>query len=155
MGMITMNLKLQKRLASEVLKCSTKRVHFREEDIAEIKEAITRRDIKALADDGAILKKQEKGISRYRARKNQHQKRKGLRKGLGSRKGSKKARSGDKRVWVNKIRVLRGFIRTLRDKEIVAKDIYKQLFSKVKGGFFRSKRHIKVFIEERQLVRKE
>ena len=36
-----MRLKLQKRIASRVLKCSEKRVRFDSEKLADIKEAIT------------------------------------------------------------------------------------------------------------------
>ena len=79
------------------------------------------------------------------------QKRKGLRKGHGSRKGSAKVRSGDKRVWVDKIRVLRSFLHTLRDRKVISGETFKSLASKAKGGFFRNRRHIKVFIEEHQL----
>ncbi|PIO08942.1 50S ribosomal protein L19e [Candidatus Woesearchaeota archaeon CG08_land_8_20_14_0_20_43_7] len=147
-----MDLRLQKRLASQVLKCSSKRVRFTDDRMEEIKEAITRKDVLSLAKDGAIIKKAKLGISQSRARKTKRQKRKGLRTGPGSRKGKKKARNGGKSVWVAKVRIQREFIRTLRDKEIITKDTFKGLNSKVKGGFFRSKRHIKVFIEERQLL---
>ena len=150
-----MDLSLQKRLASAVLNCSPKRVFFVEERKDEIKEAITRRDIAGLAADGAIVKVPMRGISRFRTRKCKHQKSKGLRVGPGSRKGSKNARVNPKTVWVAKIRVQREFIRMLRDKEIISKDVFKTLYAKTKGGFFRSRRNIKVFIEERQLIQKK
>ena len=150
-----MNLSQQRKLASKVLGVSPKRIRFDGTRHEDIKEAITREDIRGLVSDGAIIKLQEKGISQGRARHIKNQKKKGLRKGQGSRKGSAKARSGDKTVWVRKIRVLRKFLRELREKEIVARKTYSSLIRKAKGGFFRNRRHVKVFIEERQLAQKK
>ena len=150
-----MDLSLQKKLAAKVLKVSPKRVHIDSSRADEIKEAITREDVRGLVKDGAIKKVISSGISKGRARDQRQQKRKGLRGGQGNRKGTHKARTGGKEVWVNKIRVLRSFLYELRDKEIISRDTFKDLFGKAKGGFFRNKRHVKVFIEERQLVKKK
>lgn len=149
-----MDLSLQKKLACKILGVSPRRVYLDMERKDEIKEAITRADVRGLIKDGAIVKLQARSISGGRARKLRHQKSKGLRKGHGSRKGAKKARTGDS-DWVTKIRVLREFLRELRDKELIAKETFQDLLGKAKGGFFRNRRHIKVFIEERQLALKK
>ncbi len=49
-----MKLTVQKRLAASLFKCSEKRVWFDEDRLADIKEAITKNDIKALISQGAI-----------------------------------------------------------------------------------------------------
>ena len=70
-----MMLKLQKRLAADVLGCSEKRVLFDQDRLEDIKEAITKLDIRSLIADGTIREKPIKGISRARARKTALQKR--------------------------------------------------------------------------------
>ena len=149
-----MDLKLQKRLASDVLKCSEKRIVFDQDRLEDIKEAITKLDIRSLLSDGTIKAKPVKGVSKARARKITIQKRKGNKKGHGSRKGKKTARLPKKRAWIKKIRIQRVFLKELRDKNIVNKDNYHKLYLKSKGGFFRSKRHIKLYIEENRLIEK-
>ena len=149
-----MELKLQKRLAGEMMKCSEKRVVFDTERLEDIKEAITKADIRRLILDKAIKEKPEKGISRFRARKIALQKRKGKRKGQGSKKGKKTARVPKKEAWIKKIRIQREFLKEIRDKELITKNDYHSLYMKSKGGFFRSKRHIKLYIEENKLIKK-
>ncbi len=150
-----MDLSLQKRLAASVSDCSEKRIKFDNERLDEIKEAITKADIRGLIKDKAIIVKQKKGSSRFRARKKKKQKSKGRQKGFGSRKGKKKARMQQKKNWVNKVRLQRNFLSVLKDKGIITKPIYRGLYTKVKGGFFRSKRHIKLYIEEHNLAIKK
>jgi len=149
-----MQLKIQKRLAAQILKCSEKRIWLDSDRLEDIKEAITKADIKSLINDKSIKGKPVKGISKHRARKIAVQKRKGRQKGLGSRKGKKTARLSKKSAWMNTIRLQRKFLKELRDKEIISKSSYQQLYKKAKSGFFRSKRHIKQYLEEHNLSKK-
>ena len=148
-----MILNVQKRLAAYVLKCSTDRVVFDTEKLSEIKEAITKADIRALADQGAISKVPIRGISRARTNFVQRQKRKGKRKGHGSRKGSAGARTNKKRTWVNKVRLQRSYLQALRLKEIIRQNQFVELYKKVKGGFFRSKRHMELYLTEQDILK--
>jgi large subunit ribosomal protein L19e len=147
-----MKLKIQKRLAADVLKCSEKRVKFDTERLEEIKESITKADIKSLINDNAIYGIQKKGVSRVRARKIRTQKSKGKRRGDGSRKGKKTSTLPRKSVWMNKIRSQRELIKSLKDNQIINNEIYRELYRKSQGGFFRSRRHIKLYIEEHGLI---
>ena len=52
------------------------------------------------------------------------------------------------------MRTQRGFLKELKEKKIVTGLIYRQLYRKSKGGFFRSKRHIKLYVEEHDLTKK-
>ena len=79
-----------KRLAAKIMKCSKKRVKLDTEKLPEIKEAITKHDVKLLLGKKTIKVKQKKGVSRARANKILSQKKKGNRKNAGSRKGSAK-----------------------------------------------------------------
>ncbi|MBW2983696.1 50S ribosomal protein L19e [Candidatus Woesearchaeota archaeon] len=149
-----MELKVQKKLAGAVLKCSKSRIRFDPERLDEIKEAITKVDIKALIIDNAISRKPVNAASRFRARKKIVQKRKGRQKGPGSRKGKRTARLPKKRAWINQVRIQREFLKYLRDKGIIDKRVYRDLYLKCKGGFFRSKRHLKLYIDEHGLIKK-
>ena len=148
-----MQLRIQKRLAAQILKSSEKDIWLDSNRLDEIKEAITKVDVKSLIKDKAIRSKGEKGISRYRTRKIKEQKSKGRRIGVGSIKGCKGARLSKKRNWTNHIRVQRIFLQNLRDKNVIDKSSYRSLYMKSGGGFFRSKRHIKIYMQEHGIVK--
>ena len=151
-----MKLNVQKRLSADVLKAGQNRVVFDNTRLNEIKEAITKADIRKLINDGAIKARQKQGISSFRANKLRLQKRKGKRKGPGSRKGTKTARTPRKRAWITKVRVQRGFIRLLKIKKLVAPKTYTKIYRMIKGNQFRSKRHLKLYLDENNLfIRKK
>lgn len=147
-----MKLNVQKRLAADALKCGLARIKFDSTRLSEIKEAITKYDIKALVNTGAIKKEHKKGVSRGRARVAAKKKSKGRRRGHGSRKGRATARTHKKEEWMNRVRLQRKFLKSLKDGEKIDNKTYRALYRKSKGGFFRSKRHIKLYIEEHKLI---
>jgi len=149
-----MDLKLQKRIAAKILKCSPQRVKFQEGALEEIKEAITRMDIKRLISRGIIYKEQAKGISSVRKKKNKEQKKKGRRKGPGSRKGKKTARMPKKEAWMMRVRAQRKLIKILKQEEYIDAKTYRLLYRKIKGGTFRSKRHVLLYIHDHELALK-
>lgn len=148
-----MKLKVQKRLAGEVLNCSPNRTWFDPERSSEIKEAITKIDIRNLVKDGMIAKKPANATSRVRARKMHLQKISGRKRGQGSRKGTKNARQSTKETWINNVRAQRKLLSALKEKKLVTREVYHELYSKSKGGFFRSRKHLKLYIEERNLAK--
>ncbi len=147
-------MNLQKKLASQILKASPKRIKIEPGKEKEVKEAITKFDVKGLIKKGIIKKVQKQGVSRARANKRRRQKQKGRRKGKGSRKGSPNARQNFKREWINKIRAQRKLLNSLLNNEIITKESYKSLYQKTKGGFFRSINHIKLYLNENNLIKK-
>ncbi len=146
-----MKLNVQKRISASLLKSGENRVVFDNSRLNDIKEAITKADIRRLINDGAIKAKQKKGISSFRTNKLKLQKRKGKRKGLGSRKGTKTARTPRKRAWITKVRVQRKFIKSLKIKKLVAPETYTKIYRMIKGNQFRSKRHLKLYLDENNL----
>jgi len=148
-----MELKNQKRIAGKILKRSPKRVCFDSTRLEDIKKAITRIDIKSLINEGVIKKVNEKGISKFNARKNKTQKRKRLRSGQGSRKGTKTARAPRKQLWMARIRVQRAFLKRLKEKGHIDSKTHTSLYRKAGGGFFRSKRHLQLYVEENHLAK--
>ena len=149
-----MVLKIQKRLAAQILKSSKNNIWLDSNRLDEIKDAITKVDVRSLIKDKAIKAKKIKGISRYRIRKTQKQKSKGRRSGPGSKKSSVNARISKKRRWINQVRVQRTFLKNLRDKDVIDKHSYRSLYMKSKGGFFRSKRHLKIYMKEHGFTKK-
>ena len=146
-----MKLRIQRRLAAEILKCSEKRILFDSSRLDELKEAITKMDIRGLIGIKVITRKPVKGISKVRARKRKKQRKKGRQKGFGSKKGKKTARLTKKKAWANRVRIQRDFIKKLRNKKVISKKDYQNIYMKIKGGFFRSKRHIKLYLKEQGL----
>ena len=150
-----MKFTTQKRIAAQVLRVGTTKVWFSPERLSDIKEAITKSDIRALISAGAIEARKDNQQSKSRARKLKRQKNKGNKKGPGSKKGKVTARLSRKDAWVAKIRVQRKFLSELKQKELLVNSAYKELLAKAKGGFFRNRRHIKLYVEERSLFNKK
>jgi large subunit ribosomal protein L19e len=141
---------LQKRLAAQVLGCSPHRIRLDQERIEDIKGAITKADIRGLVKDRAIYAIPIVGGSRGRARKRHLQKRKGRQKGVGTRKGKKYSRVSAKRMWIEKIRAQKTLLNRLRENKKIGPKMYRVLRRKAKGGFFRSVRHIRIYLSEQQ-----
>ncbi len=146
-----MNLKNKKLMASKILKVGLTRVWFDPNKMNEIKESITIDEYRKLIRTGVILVKQKKGVSRGRVRKLLIQKRKGRRQGEGSNKGKHTARAGKKTLWVQRIRLYRTLLSDLLQKGLIDNKIYRDLRQKAKGGYFRSRRHILLYLTENSL----
>ena len=149
-----MDLTTQKRIAASVLKCGTSRVLFDESASAAIKEAITKQDMRSLVKQGLVSAMQKKGVSRVRANKRATQRRLGRQGGQGSKKGRHTARLPSKLAWMNKVRAQRKYLQELREANKITQEQFKFLYAKVKGDFFRSRRHITLYLEESKQVEK-
>jgi len=147
-----MDVSTQRRIAAAVLDCGIDRVWIDPENLERVKMAITKDDIRLLINDGIIVKKQEKGISSARKKEVQEQKRKGKRKGPGSRKGAKGARTPKKEKWMNTIRPLRKMLKELRENEKIERSAYRKLYRMAKGGAFRSRNHMKLYMKEHGIL---
>ena len=142
-----MDLKFQRRLAASVLECGENRVWFDPTALDEIASAATKEDIRELIERGVIKRKPVKGISRARINKRKAQRRKGRRRGHGSRKGRKTARMPRKRLWIIRIRAIRRRLKYLRDTGEIDRRTYRILYRKAKGGEFRSVAHLNTYLE--------
>lgn len=150
-----MKLGNQKTLSANLLKIGKRRVWFNQEHLQEIKEAITKKDIKGLVQKRIIQKRPIQGSSRFRARKRLLQRRKGRQKGQGTKKGSRTARLPRKRAWINRVRTQRQFLKGIKLKGVVSTATYRLLYLKIKGGYFRNRRHLKLYLTEHKLFQKE
>ena len=140
------DLRNQRRMAADLLKCGDNRVWMDDDRVDEIAKAVTKNDVKILIRGGAITSRQIRGISSGRKKKNKEQKKKGRRRGHGSRKGGKYARFPRKERWIQTIRPIRIYLKQLRDDKQITPSIYRRYYLKAKGGEFRSKHHLKTHL---------
>ncbi|MFN7105538.1 MAG: 50S ribosomal protein L19e [Pyrobaculum sp.] len=137
-----------RRLAAEVLGVGESRVRMSPK-VAE-RDVITKDDVRALIDEGLIWAEPERGVSRGRWRVRHLKKKKGRRRGHGSRKGK---RVDEEEVWKNKARALRRFLNTLKRQGKIEPAIWRQLYKMAKGNYFRDLRHLKTYINEHKLTK--
>ena len=137
-----MDLKNQKRMASEILKCGESRVWIDPNRIEDAADAITRADIRTAIASGTIRALPKQGISRGRTRYRLAQRSKGRRRGPGSRKGTAGARTPTKADWIQTIRPLRQELKNLRDNGKITRTVYREFYMKAKGGQFKSRKNL-------------
>jgi large subunit ribosomal protein L19e len=149
------DLRNQRRMAAQLLKCGVNRVWMDQDRIDEIAKAVTKDDIRVLIRGKAIKSKQTKGISRGRKKFVAKQKEKGRRKGYGSRKGAKYARLPRKQRWIRTIRPIRTYLRTLKGEEKIDSHTYRKYYLRSKGGEFKSKRHLETHLISDGILKEE
>ncbi|AIJ06231.1 50S ribosomal protein L19e [Methanocaldococcus bathoardescens] len=148
-----MNVSVQRRMAAEILKCGIERVWIDPTQLERVKMAMSKDDIRALIKEGVIKKKQKKGISSARVKKLKEQRRKGRRRGPGSRRGAARARTPQKEKWMATIRALRKTLKQLRDSGKIDRKVYRKLYRMAKGGAFRSRSHLFLYMKEHDLLK--
>jgi len=129
------NLGRRKKLAAKVLEVGLDRIIFDNSNLEEIKEAITKQDIRDLYAAGAI-KIREK-IGRLQKEKRT------TRRGPGKIKLIVKNK---KKSYATLTRKLRAYIEELRKQGKITFEKYSQLRTKIKSGEFRDKAHIKTVL---------
>lgn len=149
-----MSLRSQRRMAAEILGVGEERIWIDPERIEDVETAITREDIKRLIHEGVIKKVKEKGVSRARARIIHEKKKRGRRRGVGSRSGAASARVAHQKDWVERIRALRERLRELKERRIITTRVYRQLYLKAKSGSFSSVSDLHRYIEVHGLRRR-
>lgn len=148
-----MNLKNQRRVAAQLLKCGKNRVWIDPNRLEDASDAITRGDVRTLIDSGAVYSRQKKGISRARTNYIKAQKAKGRRRGHGSRRGRKGARKPTKEIWIQTIRPIRRKLKELRDSGKIDKSTYREYYLKAKGGVFKSRPHLESHLKAEGLLK--
>src|SRR3989338_2984201 len=144
----------QRTMAAKIMKCGESRVWMDPTRVADIDDAITSEDVRRLIKDGGITKKPKKGLSNFRTKKIAAQKKKGRRRNRGSVKGKKGTRLQKKQVWMKTVRSLRKLMVELKATGKIDNRTYRDLYTKSKSGYFRSKSHIMIYLERNNLLRK-
>ncbi len=150
-----MDLKNQRRMAAEILKCGENRVWIHPDYTDDVSEKITRSDIREAIQQRLIQARQKKGTSRTKAERARLQRKKGRRRGHGSRKGGQKARYPKKERWIKTIRPIRERLRELRDSGKIEVRTYREFYRKSKGGMFKSKAHLEHQLRSQGLLKGE
>lgn len=148
------NLKLQKTLTANAYGVGRSKVKIDFEQREEVKEAITKADIRSLVESGVIKITQTIGTSRRRARDRVLKRKVGRQDGDSKKKGKSTARTPKKRVWINKVRLQRKVLSNLKKSGKLATSDHRMLYLKSKGGFFRSKKHLTQYINQNKLLKK-
>ncbi|MFX0068775.1 MAG: 50S ribosomal protein L19e [Promethearchaeota archaeon] len=149
-----MSLSSKKIIAAKILKVGVGRVWMDPERIDDVALAIRRADIKRLIHEGIIKAKPQVGTSRARARELHEKRKKGQRKGPGSREGKKSALISKKEMWMQKIRPIRRYLRRLRVRRMITPRVYRDLYLKAKGGLFNNRRQLEAYIKNKKLLRR-
>jgi len=130
-----MNLRNKKILAAKTLDVGKGRIIFLPQRLEEIKEAITKQDIKDLLKDGAIRIKEKRGrIAKKKKRKRNQGK---IKKRVNKRK----------REYVTITRRLRMYLSEMRKQKELSKEDIEGIRNKIKNRIFKSKSDMKEYIE--------
>lgn len=127
-----MQLNKKKELASRVLGVGKGRIVFNKEALEEIKEALTKQDIKDLVKANSIFVKEISGTLKKKKRKTRR------------RSGSiKKKVNQRKRDYMTITRKLRAYISELRKHGTLSSEEYWKLRKEIRAKSFKSKAHMK------------
>ena len=127
-----MKLEKKKDLIARTLKVGKGRILFNINRLSEIKEAITKNDIKDLHASGAILIKDKAGRRKLEKKKTRRRK--------GSIKKKVKTRKEDYTLLTRK---LRAHLKSLKNRGKITNENFKSLRKEIKASGFRSLSHMK------------
>jgi large subunit ribosomal protein L19e len=131
-----MNLSKKKRLAARTLKVGKERIVFVKSRLDEIKEAITKEDIRELEKEKAIIIKNVGG-------RKQKEKRKKRSTGNVRKKINKR-----KRNYMILTRKLRNYVKELKKQGRLSPEEVKEIRKKIRNKNFRSKVNLREYIGE-------
>jgi len=143
----------RRSIVSRIMKCGKTRVWIDPKRLNDVSNSITAIDIKKLIKDGVIRVKPKNGNSRGRINKKLLQKRKGRRKGQGSRKGKSGSRTNEKKEWITRVRKLRRYLKELKEKNMLENRVYRNIYRKIGGGMFRGKNHLELYLRDHDLIK--
>lgn len=131
-----MNLGKKKELAARTLKVGKDRILFMAGRLADIKEAITKQDIRDLKVDGAIFVKEIKGRTKVERKKSRSPG--NIRKKVNTRK----------KDYVIMTRKLRAYTVEMEKQGKVTREDVKEIRKKIRNKAFKSKAHLRSYIGE-------
>ncbi len=129
-----MNLAKKKKLAERTFKVGKKRIVFLKSGLEDIKDAITKQDMRDRYEEGTIIIKEKKGRTKIRKRKK--------RTAGNVRKRVKKR----KQQYATITRKLRGYVLELKKQGRISNEEAKDLRKKIRNRIFRSKSHLKEYV---------
>jgi large subunit ribosomal protein L19e len=148
------NLTNQRRLAAQIMKVGRNRVWIDPTRMQDVESAITREEIRKLVHEKVIGAVPTKGVSRGRAKIIQAKKRKGRRKGPGSKSGSPHSVISKKEAWMIKIRSLRRKLRELKANRVITESNYRKIYMIAGSGRFSSIADLERYLKAHEMWRK-
>ncbi len=130
-----MNLRKKTELAAKTLGVGKDRIIFVNERLPEIKEAISKQDIRELHKEGAIIVKEVKGRKTNVSRRNKRGPGK-IRKKINLRKKN----------YMLITRKLRTYVKELMNQKKLTKDEVVEIRKKIRNSEFKSKANLKTYI---------
>ncbi len=130
-----MNLSKKKSLAARTLKVGKDRIVFLQSRLEEIKEAITKQDIRDLQKEGAIILKEKKGKRKKEGKKK--------RKSAGN---IRKKVNKRKKEYVTMTRKLRKYTAEMLKQGKVSREDVKDIRKKIRNRVFKSKANLREYI---------
>ena len=130
-----MNLGKKKELVARTLGVGKSRITFVEARKEDIKEAITKQDIRDLVKDGAILIGNVKGRTKVSKRKRA--------RGVGKIKKKVKTRKQD---YVIMTRKLRRIVAEMKKQGTLSPEEIKEIRNRIRNKMFKSKAHLNEYI---------
>lgn len=129
-----MNLSKKKELAKRTFNVGEDRIIFVESRIKDIKEAITKQDMRDLRQDKAIIIKEKKGRKKV------------IRKRMRSIGNIRKKMKTRKKDYVVLTRKLRKYVLEMKNQGKISKEEFDDIRKKIRNKIFRSKSHLKEYI---------
>lgn len=139
-----------RRIASGILKVGGNKVWLNPDEKGKIEESMTKDDVRGLIKEGLVKKIRGKGHSRARARLLHEKKKKGRKKGLGKRTGSKKARMKKKERWIASVRAQRKELKKLKGENKKLTMGYGKIYRMIKGNYFKGRKYVRGMAEREQ-----
>lgn len=133
-----MKLENKKELVGRALGVGRNRIIFNKERLAEIKEAITKQDIRDLLGSGAIYIKEVRG-RKHALRKNKRRRAGSIRKKVIDRK----------REYLTFTRKMRAYLIELRKQEIISQEQFIRLRKDVRARHIKNKAQLREVIAQR------
>jgi len=137
-----------------LLKVGTNRVWIDPDRVEDVEVAITRAEIRKLIHEGAIKQWSSRGVSRSRAQVLHLKRKKGLRRGPGTKEGSARASITKKDAWMLRIRTLRKKLREWKENRVITEGAYRQMYLAAGGGRFGSVTDMERYAKTRGFWRK-
>jgi len=131
-----MNLRNKRLLVTRTLGIGKARIQFAEKRFADIKEAITKQDIKDLIADGAIMIKDVRGRKKIEKHRN---------RSVGNVRKKVNVR---KKRYVVMTRKLRRYIAEMKKQDKVSREDFKDIRKKIKNKKFPSLASLKTYLGE-------
>ena len=141
-----MTVKTMRRIAAQMMGVGEGSIRFDPEKVKEAEKSLTREDVRNLIKNKAITKRPAKG--RRKARKK-------VRRGSGSRKGGWKARTGDKEVWMAKVRAQRSLLSQMVADSALDPKHKRVIYNRIKAGLFKSKRALLTYLKDAHMLKQD